>query len=191
MVHPFEVTGDQRWVVMHLVGRGKSKLAVRGFTSPLQPITLQGESRRRAGVPRAATAVAFVYPLPVLKGSIDKLAARRDLEAWLVACVLGGFCYFDATGACPNPMASQSDGIPIRWHPNPMASHSVPCDARHLPRSPTISHDLDALAPCHPFGARAAVAEGVPVLTAGRVLQINALTVMPDPPMQATRPDYQ
>lgn len=71
---------------------------VIGYMSPKQKITMTGESKDAAGVPAAATFVAFMYPLPDLKDTVAKLIDEGHSEPWLFMCLLGGFCYFDSIG---------------------------------------------------------------------------------------------
>ena len=94
-----------------------SRMRVSGLMSPLQLITLTAESRLHAGVPEQATAVSFVYPLPGLKDAIQRLIDEGHLQPWLFMCLLGGFCYFNASGSIVQSNALVlTENPPVQLH---------------------------------------------------------------------------
>ena len=79
----------------------------RGTVSPRAELTLQGEARRKAGIPLHAESFAFAYPAELPK--IDKKDLNFDRHPWMYFVAVGGWLYFDkddkliqVKASCPN-----------------------------------------------------------------------------------------
>ena len=71
----------------------QGQLEMEGFISPLSPVTVPAEARASAGIPMAAAAFAFVYPMSHLENALEKLNLANNPFGFLL--LLGGFAYFD------------------------------------------------------------------------------------------------
>ena len=93
----FEITGPAKALATLKPLAESSKEELKGRISPLNPVTVPKAYRKGAGIPLDADYFAFLYPLEAgMQASLQGLNLERD--PWAFALILGGYCYFDASG---------------------------------------------------------------------------------------------
>eukprot|EP01065_Artemidia_motanka_P013174 TRINITY_DN17267_c0_g1_i3.p1 TRINITY_DN17267_c0_g1~~TRINITY_DN17267_c0_g1_i3.p1 ORF type:complete len:1343 (+),score=289.30 TRINITY_DN17267_c0_g1_i3:945-4973(+) len=99
----------------------KSEQANYGRVSPISPVTLPAEARKKAYIPRLASYFVFAYPLPGMQGLSAMPLDWKHPSVMFVT--FGGFIYLDAS---KRPVAANAlkpgDGLyfdgPHRWTNN-------------------------------------------------------------------------
>ena len=89
----YKAVGPERSISILEAAAGRTSLELEGFISPLSPVTVPAEARASAGIPMAAAAFAFVYPMSHLENALEKLNLANNPFGFLL--LLGGFAYFD------------------------------------------------------------------------------------------------